>query len=36
MVHYIVLDEVQDLPKAFLTLLSKLSIQGLFLSGDNA
>lgn len=36
MIHYIMVDEVQDLPHSVLILLSKISTYGLFFSGDTA
>ncbi|KAM3136353.1 hypothetical protein pb186bvf_011488 [Paramecium bursaria] len=35
-IHYLMIDEVQDLPHATLYLLSKVTEQGLFFSGDTA
>ena len=35
-VHYMMVDEVQDLPHAMLLLLSQMTEQGLFFSGDTA
>ncbi len=35
-IHYMMIDEVQDLPHAVILLLIKVTEQGLFLSGDTA
>ena len=35
-IHYLMIDEVQDLPHAVLLLLAKITEQGLFFSGDTA
>ncbi len=35
-IHYMMIDEVQDLPHATLYLLMKVTEQGIFLSGDTA
>ena len=35
-IHYVMIDEVQDLPHAILYLLSKTATYGLFYSGDTA
>ena len=35
-IHYMMVDEVQDLPHAMLLLLSQITEQGLFFSGDTA
>lgn len=34
--HYVMIDEVQDLPHAVLYLLSKIATYGAFYSGDTA
>jgi len=35
-IHYIMIDEVQDLPHAMVYLLSKTATYGIFYSGDTA
>ncbi len=35
-IHYLMIDEVQDLPHATLYLLTKIAQQGVFFSGDTA
>lgn len=35
-IHYLMIDEVQDLPHAILYLLSKTATYGVFYSGDTA
>jgi len=35
-IHFIMIDEVQDLPHATILLLMKLSEQGVFFAGDTA
>jgi superfamily I DNA/RNA helicase len=35
-IHYLMIDEVQDLPHATLYMLAKIAQQGVFFSGDTA
>ena len=35
-IHYLMIDEVQDLPHAIIYLLSKTALYGVFYSGDTA
>lgn len=35
-IHYMMIDEVQDLPHAVLQLLIEITDQGLFFAGDTA
>lgn len=35
-IHYLMIDEVQDLTNATIFLLSKITEQGIFFSGDTA
>lgn len=35
-IHYLMIDEVQDLPHSIIYLLSRVAEQGVFFSGDTA
>ncbi len=35
-IHYVMIDEVQDLPHSMIYLLSKTALYGVFYSGDTA